>query len=75
MRVKQILQNNEHSDTQRTLFATHFDCKMTEQEKQKFTPWLLEKCLEKVLNKKPWQLGPKQKPYSPLKYPVQKKAE
>ena len=62
MRAKQILQNNnEHSDTQRTRFATHFDCEMTEQDKRRFTPWLLEKCLEKVLNKKPLTIRSKTK--------------
>ena len=34
MRAKQILQNNnEHSDTRRTQFVSHFDCEMTEQNK------------------------------------------
>ena len=54
MRAKQMLQRNaEHQEAQMTTFATHFDCEMTEQDKRKFTPWLLEKCLEKVLNNKP----------------------
>ena len=57
MQAKQIIQNNnERSDTHRTQFSTHFDCQMTRQDKRKFTPWLLEKCLEKVLNKKSWQV-------------------
>ena len=34
-------------------FPTHFDCTLTEVDKRKFTPWLLEKCLTNCLGTKP----------------------
>ena len=36
--------------TPRIRYATHFNCEIAEDHKRRFTPWLLEKCLEKVLD-------------------------
>ena len=54
MRARQILQkNNEFSESPRKAFTTHFDCEMTEVNKRKFTPWLLEKCITNIIGSKP----------------------
>ena len=62
MRARQILErNNEYVEQPQRKFPTHFDCDMTEESKRKFTPWLLEKCLEKILTEKPISIRSKSK--------------
>ena len=49
IRARQILENNckyTHRPTQQ--YQTHFDYIMDESNKRNFTPWLLEKCIEKA---------------------------
>ena len=54
MRARQILENNcEYVQRPTQQYPTHFDCKMNEQDKRRFTPWLLEKCIEKHIGSKP----------------------
>ena len=54
MRARQILEmNNEYVEQPQRKFPTQFVCEMTKESKRKFTPWLLEKCLEKILTEKP----------------------
>ena len=54
LRAKQILErNNEFIEKSTRPYPTHFDCKMDEIDKRKFTPWLLEKCLEQQVGSKP----------------------
>ena len=53
MRARHILENNnEYAERPEKLYVTHFECKMKE-DKRKFTPWLLEKCMERQLGSKP----------------------
>ena len=54
MRARQILQdNNEYYTRQTENFKAYFDCTVTEEEKRKITPWLLEKCLTNLIGSKP----------------------
>ena len=54
MRARQILEgNNEYHDNVRERFPTHYDCTLTEADKRKFTPWLLEKCIANCTGSKP----------------------
>lgn len=56
MRARQIRDNNnEHviRTKKNNKYATHFDCILSEDDKRKFTPWLLEKCLALQLGSKP----------------------
>ena len=54
MRAKQILENNnEFVEQPVTTFPTHYDCVLPANEKRKFSPWLLEKCLTSHLGAKP----------------------
>ena len=54
MRARQMMENNnEYVDRPKQQFTTHYDCKMDEKDKRKFTPWLLEKCLTQQLGSKP----------------------
>ena len=54
MRARQILENNcEYTQRPTQQYPTHFDCIMDESNKRKFTPWLLEKCIEKHIGSKP----------------------
>ena len=62
MRARQILErNNEYGEQSQRKFPTHFDCDMVEESKRKFTPWLLEKCLEKMLSEKTISIRSKSK--------------
>ena len=54
LRAKQILErSNEFIEKPTRPCPTHFDCKMDEMDKRKFTPWLLEKCMEQQVGSKP----------------------
>ena len=54
LRARQILEkNNEFTERPARPYSTHFDCKMTENDKSKVTLWLLEKYLEQHLGAKP----------------------
>ena len=54
MRARQIMQrDNEYVEVPRKVYSTHFDCEISEDDKRKFTPWLLEKCICNVINSKP----------------------
>ena len=54
MRARQILEhNNEYCETVKEQFPTHFDCTLAEEDKRKFTPRLLKKCLANCLGTKP----------------------
>ena len=57
MRVWQILENNnEYVEKTKKPYATHFDCEIKE-DKRRFTPWLLEKCMERQLGSRPKAIG------------------
>ena len=54
MRARQMMENNnEYTEHSKQQFTTQYDCKMNENDKRKFTPWLLEKCLTQQLGSKP----------------------
>ena len=54
MRTRQILgENNKFIERLARLYATHFDCKINENNKRKVTLWLLEKSLEQHPGAKP----------------------
>ena len=54
LRAKQILErNNEFIEKPTRPYPTHFNCKMDESDKRKFTPCLLERCLEQQVGSKP----------------------
>ena len=44
MRAKQMMKNNnKYTERPKQQFTAHYDCKMNENDKRKFTPRLLEK--------------------------------
>lgn len=53
-RARQIIEGETEAPTKASKkFPTHFNCMMGEENKRKFTPWLLEKSISNCLGSKP----------------------